>query len=712
MNVNNEDNLIYSNEEQTQLEDIMKLPERNNTDFPISVYNVLKSVKLSEDDVLQYHQKLVQYYFTTYTNHRGLLIFHATGTGKTMLSVAVADALKDIYDVIVLSAKSLQNNMKKEIKKYMKLLKIDKDDINDAIYNKYNFISSNAGNMLEQLSRVGKTTQQVEFEKSINVQSRDLNLNGKLLVIDEAQNFFNGIVNGSKNAVGLYKAIMEAKNIKLVFLSATPIVNDPFEMVPMFNMLHGYTLLPENYDDFNKHYIDHEKLIIKNKEKLKNRIFGLVSYMGDWWKTGGIVKPGQIIKRQDFPDQLPTIIEYVPMSSHQFTAYQHARDLETKVTQKRVTTTETLQKPKTDPSSTYRVASRQISNFALPDTIKVKKLTGYGFDKHIDKLTIEHLTELSKYSPKMEKMFNNILKHKGTAVVYSSFVAGEGLKIFSKVLEVKGWQVYTKKKSLQDTQNILSKFAFITGDIEADERSEIIKAFNNKNNIDGSIIKILMISSAGAEGLDLKNVMSVHIMEPYWNYGRIEQIIARAVRYKSHEDYPNPLDRKVQPYIYLSDYPTGYVFKPTPSQIKRGKKQEKTTDVYLYNGSIKGKILIDRFYAVMIEASIDCSIHIEKSPLEVKNKIQCVMCTPDNVNMFHQDPYLDLKLKNPCKKYTKKEVTAHQLEYGNDKYFYTIDPNTKIIKIYRQSKDLDAFIEVDRTNQDYETLIEIITKSN
>ena len=32
-----------------------------------------------------------------------------------------------------------------------------------------------------------------------------------------------------------------------------------------------------------------------------------------------------------------------------------------------------------------------------------------------------------------------------------------------------------------------------------------------------------MISSAGTEGLDLKNIRQIHIMEPYWNEIRIKQ---------------------------------------------------------------------------------------------------------------------------------------------------------------------------------------------
>ena len=37
------------------------------------------------------------------------------------------------------------------------------------------------------------------------------------------------------------------------------------------------------------------------------------------------------------------------------------------------------------------------------------------------------------------------------------------------------------------------------------------------NNFYGEVINTLMISASGAEGIDLRNVRYVHIMEPYWH---------------------------------------------------------------------------------------------------------------------------------------------------------------------------------------------------
>jgi hypothetical protein len=58
-------------------------------------------------------------------------------------------------------------------------------------------------------------------------------------IVDEAHNLFNAITNGAKNALALYDLIMETRNIRLIFMSGTPIINDPFELVPCFNMIRG-----------------------------------------------------------------------------------------------------------------------------------------------------------------------------------------------------------------------------------------------------------------------------------------------------------------------------------------------------------------------------------------------------------------------------------------------------------------------------------------
>ena len=90
------------------------------------------------------------------------------------------------------------------------------------------------------------------------------------------------------------------------------------------------------------------------------------------------------------------------------------------------------------------------------------------------------------------------------------------------------------------------------------------------------------------EGVSLKRVRSVHILDPYWNWSRLDQIIGRALRYCSHKDLEKK-DRKVEVYIYIAV----------------GKNGEKTVDGILLDLADNKKKITSKFEDMMQECSID-----------------------------------------------------------------------------------------------------------
>lgn len=69
----------------------------------------------------------------------------------------------------------------------------------------------------------------------------------------------------------------------------------------------------------------------------------------------------------------------------------------------------------------------------------------------------------------------------------------------------------------------------------SDEKMTIIhNVFNKTENHTGKYIKFILGSSVMNEGISLKNVKEVHILDAYYNLGRIDQVIGRAIRYCSH----------------------------------------------------------------------------------------------------------------------------------------------------------------------------------
>ena len=112
----------------------------------------------------------------------------------------------------------------------------------------------------------------------------------------------------------------------------------------------------------------------------------------------------------------------------------------------------------------------------------------------------------------------------------------------------KFYALYTGKEEEEDKEMIRNIFNGSLDKLPPSLRDDIVDRFyhgnydkvggTNKNNMYGELIQLLIISSSGAEGIDLKNVRFVHIMEPYWHPVRIEQVVGRARRICSHKDLP------------------------------------------------------------------------------------------------------------------------------------------------------------------------------
>ena len=81
-----------------------------------------------------------------------------------------------------------------------------------------------------------------------------------------------------------------------------------------------------------------------------------------------------------------------------------------------------------------------------------------------------------------------------------------------------------------------------SGGINKEQRQKLIEDFNDDE------FNVLIITKAGGEGIDLKGVKSIIVMEPPWNDASLQQIVGRAIRYKSHSHLPET-QRKVDVYF-------------------------------------------------------------------------------------------------------------------------------------------------------------------
>ena len=110
--------------------------------------------------------------------------------------------------------------------------------------------------------------------------------------------------------------------------------------------------------------------------------------------------------------------------------------------------------------------------------------------------------------------------------------------------------------------------------------NQLHKRYGDDQNLHGNIIKVFMTTQTGAEGLDLKCVRQVHIMEPYWQPVLLEQVIGRAVRNESHLRLPVN-EQNVKVFIYIAQLTKDQIDNITGANLRN--------DVAKYNDGLNKK---------------------------------------------------------------------------------------------------------------------------
>ncbi len=318
--------------------------------------------------------------------------------------------------------------------------------------------------------------------------------------------------------------------------------------------------------------------------------------------------------------------------------------------------------------------------------------------------------ELATYSPKFLHLLENILnkQHVGLHLIYSQFRTLEGIGIIKLILETNGFSQFKIKPSagswiidMSAEEQERPCFALYTGSESAEEKEIIRNIFNSKwknvpksiteqlstrftNNMYGEVIKILMITASGAEGINLRNVRYVHITEPYWHPVRTEQIIGRARRICSHVDLPEEL-RTVDVFLYLMRFTARQIATDNDESLNiRMHDKSKTdgttpmsTDQSLYEiSNIKERITRQILTAVK-ESSFDCMIHANATAKERLNCYSFGVETGDETLAYQ--PNIATEEDDKTKKLNKQTKTLALRKLVISGKEYAEDPETHII---------------------------------
>jgi SNF2 family DNA or RNA helicase len=398
---------------------------------------------------LRQHQKVVVDHMK---KARGLLAFHGIGTGKTFTAVTSIKCIKEMFPeikVVFVSPTSLIDNLKKEFIAY-----------------------GNFGANLKEISFYS-------YEEFSNAwYNKKIDCENTFLIIDEAHNLKTEVtakkgqsrigdkginIGKGKRSFAAIQCASKAK--KVLLLSATPMVNDPSEIINLIAMVDGvYNVLLTSGDSTERYF---NKNIKPNDENLKKYLRCKFSY----FKT-------------EIDENYPNVsIKEIrlPMLGKAMKIYYQIID---------------------------QKINKELEEFLEED--KNLKVFYNGLRRAVN-------LKLGGKNPKIDWINEHFTKNPGRKTVIFSQFLKTGINLVKKLMTL-------KKIS----------FVEITGEVSRRNRNERVKRFNDPN----SNVNVFLLSAAGGEGLDLKEVRDVIIMEPTWNEAKLNQAIGRAVRYKSHARLP------------------------------------------------------------------------------------------------------------------------------------------------------------------------------
>ena len=337
------------------------------------------------------------------------------------------------------------------------------------------------------------------------------------------------------------KAVRDAEVEKRLLLTGTPLYNRPYDLASLVNVAANQNVFPGAQSDFDKMYLG-EKVTDPGwyARTFKGVKPGVTPVIKNEKQLGGLLKQWVDFHEnttEGFPDRQDEVVS-ATLSPKQQELYNFALGDAPAWVKYKIQHGLPPSKAESKDLNAFAGAIRQIST------------SPGGFAKE---MTPE---QAAMYSPKLQQAYQRLAKgiaenpaHR--AVVYSNFLEA-GLTPYESLLKQHG-----------------VPYGKFTGEIPKAERDQMVRDYNEGK------LKALLLSSAGGEGLDLKGTRQIQVLEPHWNKEKLEQVIARGIRYKSHEHLPED-QRKVLVEHYMSQM-------PEPGALKKlvGAKRPGSIDEYL-----------------------------------------------------------------------------------------------------------------------------------
>ncbi|MBL4818943.1 MAG: DEAD/DEAH box helicase family protein [Deltaproteobacteria bacterium] len=490
----------------------------------ISLLSLASFSASSEKIELLDHQKKPIDYLLAHSEQKGLLVNHHMGTGKTYLAIGFAEHFPNT-PIIVMAPRFIE------------------------------------GHWFEHMRRFGvKNQDRFEFisyqEAPQKLANRDLS--NSIVILDEIHNLVQYLKSSNpeknKQYVDLYLKIQKSKRV--LGLTGTPIYSSEHDIGVLLNLVSGEELLPFNEEEFKVQFTEvvpwrsfwrgyfTESIIVRNATPMVYGAFAGSLFLSPFAMMGGMLV-GII--------GYPIVNALVPLEKY------HLRRLDasklSEMTQKYVSYYSLNEDKKEDypkqkrhsvdvdynpwqfefflKFAEFNLAEEELNLLLREEDSKVnreyirinsttlqKQLRGVpGAGRDIGNLGLQ--------PSKFKQIIQKIGKQK--TVVYSNYFEN-GIQLFAQYL---------------DERDYAGKYGILLPWMKASEFSELVARYNSGE------LQILLLHPEVKEGISLKGTRQFHVMEPVLNATTLEQIIARAVRYRSHSDLPEK-ERKVDVYLWKS----------------------------------------------------------------------------------------------------------------------------------------------------------------
>ena len=525
----------------------MLYPAVNDPEFALKLiakeeFNEIKHHKTPEEKImgLMPHQIFVSRFISPATPYKSLLIAHATGSGKTWSIATIVDKFSNIMkkSIILLqgdtSVTSFKLNIFEWYKSYFGRPGATESEINNYIENNYD---------------IQKYMTFARVIKNMDDHIITLKYSNRIIIIDEAHKLNTKNVGQEKEDKKLInlqitKLTSLIQNSRIIVSTATCIVDSDSEIYSLLNII-----LPPN-ERFNQNN--------SNLENLKSKLYGRISYYDPVLNNDGITsrQPRVIEKGVKIKGRVERYI-LLRMEGKQRSVYANLPETIKNVYVDRIDASLMILPVVDSKENVIDI----ITNKKDLHTVFThsEKSTGCNTfkDSNLVRFFSEIQDQLYEYSCKLGFLIDCITQDKldEKVFVFCSIVSGFGIESISAILVAMGFEFYNKGEIL----TTCPRFTVITGSVYSSNKNDIIyqrlNKYNDKNNKYGHYIKVLLVSDIASESLTLKSVRQVHVLTPFWNSTKQLQVVARAIRISSHDQFEKEVDRYTKIFRYLAVEP-------------------------------------------------------------------------------------------------------------------------------------------------------------